>query len=328
MPEDRVIDPVYTVEATFDNETGASGTAKTQTGGFFGDGDLTRATGTIYLDRPDVAVTNTEIVKEEDGQRVIQIKLNNGSAAALKDSDRTVRLSFYTDATCEKKMPGMESVEITDNSSLSMIDNGGYSAQVTFKTQNYLDEVNKNSTEDENMTEMPANGLPLYVKAEILQPKESEPAEKTPVPEPVTSNNYGSVTIENLAARTGKDAVITSTLSSDGTNTTISVAVQNTHYAQTQTGNLIVTLLDAEGKVLGQQQSYTGAEGDHGLLTLDGEEKTTVTFRFDGVQSASVQVTYSNLILGADNADLSSLTFSNIPGVTLESFQWNEEADR
>ena len=74
---------------------------------------------------------------------MIQIKLNNGSAAALKDSDRTVRLNFYTDATCEKKMPGMESVEITDNSSLSMIDNGGYSAQVTFKTQNYLDEVNK-----------------------------------------------------------------------------------------------------------------------------------------------------------------------------------------
>lgn len=328
VPEDRVIDPVYTVEATFDNETGASGTAKTQTGGFFGGGDLTRATGTIYLDRPDVAVTNAEIVKEEDGQRVIQIKLNNGSAAALKDSDRTVRLNFYTDATCEKKMPGMESVEITDNSSLSMIDNGGYSAQVTFKTQNYLDEVNKNSPEDEKMTELPANGLPLYVKAEILQPKESEPAEKTPVPEPVTSNNYGSVTIENLAARTGKDAVITSTLSSDGTNTTISVAVQNTHYAQTQTGNLIVTLLDAEGKVLGQQQSYTGAEGDHGLLTLDGEEKTTVTFQFDGVQGASVQVTYSNLILGADNADLSSLTFSNIPGVTLESFQWNEEADR
>ncbi len=323
VPGDRVVDPTYTVTATFDSEIGASGEAKTRTGGFFGGEDLNQATGTIYLDRPDIEVTNAEIVKEEDGQRVIQIKLNNASAAALAGSDRTVRLNFYTDATYEKAMLGMDDVVIADRTDLDMIDNGGYSTQVAFEIANYLEEVNQDIEADKKLTELPANGVPIYIKAEILQPKESKSSEMVPAPEPMTSNNFGNVTAENLAVRTGKDAVITSTLSSDGSSTTVAVTVQNTRYAQTTTGNIIVTLLDADGKVLGQQQSYTGAVDNNGLLTLGSEEKCTKEFVFDGLQGASVQVTYSDLILHVPSEELVSLTFSNIQGITLDSFVLN-----
>ena len=316
VPGDRIIDPNYTVLATFDDQIGASGKAEQQT----------KVVGTIYLDRPDIEVTNTEIVKEENGQRVIQIKLNNASAAALAGSERTVRLNFYTDATYEKAMPGMESVEITDPTDLAMIDNGGYSTQVTFAISNYLKEVNQDIQDAEKkLTELPSNGVPIYIKAEILQPKENGSSEMVPAPEPMASNNFGNVTAENLAVRTGKDAVITSTLSSEGGNTTVAVTVQNTRYAQTTTGNIIVTLLDAEGKVLGQQQSYTGAADNHGLLTLGSEEKCTKEFTFAGQQGASVQVTYSDLILHVPSEELASLTFSNIQGITLDSFVYNAD---
>ena len=313
VPKDKVVDPNYTVQATFDDQIGASGKAAKQT----------QVTGTLYLDRPDLEITNAKIVEEVDGNRVIQIKLNNRSAAALKDSDRTVRLSFYTDVTCEQKMPGMESVEITEAADLGMIDNGGYSTQKTFRIADYLKAVNENA--ETTQTELPANGVPIFIKAEILQPEEENSAQMSSMPEPVTSNNYSNVTAENLAVRTGRDAVITSTLSSDGKNTTVSVTVQNTRYAQTATGNIIVTLLDADGKVLGQQQSYTGKEGENGLLTLEGEQKVTKTFTFAGRQGASVQVTYSDLILNVPSSELVSLNFSNIGGIDLNSFVYKED---
>ncbi len=313
VPEDKVVDPNYTVQAAFDDQIAASGKAAKQT----------QVTGTLYLDRPDLEITNAKIVEEVDGNRVIQIKLNNRSAAALKDSNRTVCLSFYTDVTCEQKMLGMESVEITAAADLGMIDNGGYSTQKTFRIADYLKAVNENA--ETKQTELPANGVPIFIKAEILQPEEENSAQMSSMPEPVTSNNYSNVTAENLAVRTGKDAVITSTLSSDGKNTTVSVTVQNTRYAQTATGNIIVTLLDADGKVLGQQQSYTGKESENGLLTLEGEQKVNKTFTFAGRQGASVQVTYSDLILNVPSSELVSLNFANIGGIDLNSFVYKED---
>ena len=79
VPSNGVVDPNYTVKATF-GIGGASGTAKTTEGGFLRSGeDLTTAAGTVYLDLPDVQITEAKIVSEQDGKRTIQIKLNNGA---------------------------------------------------------------------------------------------------------------------------------------------------------------------------------------------------------------------------------------------------------
>ena len=106
---------------------------------------------------------------------------------------------------------------------------------------------------------------------------------------------------------------LNSDLTANASDSTVTVTLQNNRLTQTATGNLIVTLLDEKGQVIASQQSYTGAESGNGLIALNGEQKLTKTFTFTQ-QGASVQVAYSDVILGADNANLTSLTFSNIPG--------------
>ncbi len=322
VPGDKVVDPEYQVTATFNENAGASGTARTSEGGRTST-STNEVKGTVYLDLPDAEITETQIVREENGERTIQVKLNNDSDAVLENSGCKVRLGFYTDVTCEKPVPGMEPVTIEQPTDLGMIDNGGYSTQATFKLSEYLDAVNADKAEADKLTELPDSGLTIHVKAEILDEDGNTQAE------PVSSNNYSRVEAENLAARTGADAIITSTLSSTESGSEVSVTIQNTHLSKTTTGNVIVTLLDAQGNVLEQKQSYTGGmDENNGLLTLAGEAKGTKNFTFSK-QGTFVQVSYSNLASepDTDNASLNSLFFSNIPGVTLDDFIKDEEGN-
>lgn len=340
VPKSGVEDPAYTVTAHFDERTGAAGSAKTEEVLYQGllrnTTPLNQVSGTVYLDLPDVEITDASIVREENGQRTIQIKLNNHSDAVVDQSGRSVRLSFYTDATCENPIParyfaggsGDEgyTVTISDAAGLSMVDEGGYSLQVTFNIGEYV------KGDSGEVREIPENGVTIYLKAEVLEDSESdgsllswlltlgEPAgEPIVLGEPTSSDNYAAVTCDNLSVRTGKDVSIDSDFSMEGGTTTVHVTLQNTRLNGTTTGNVIVTLLDESGNVLEQKQSYgTGS----GLITLGAEERKTLTFTFEQA-GASAVVTYSDLILedeGADNAELDSLTFTNIPGITLDSF--------
>ena len=286
----KVTDPAYTVTATFGG--GASGSAAS--------GEP--ATGTVYLNLPDVEITSAQIVSEEEGRRTIQVKLNNHSDAVLEGSGMQVKLGFYTDATCETPLTkGMEnsSLLISSVSDLAMIDEGGYATQVTFDVGEF---VGANG-------EIPESGVQVYIKAEVLDSDDNVQGE------PIASDNYADVTCENLEVRTGKEVSLTSTLSSENGSTTVTVNLQNNRLTQTTTGNLIVTLLDANGNVLAQQQSYKPGTGTEGFITLDGEEKaTTQTFTFDHLEGASVRVAYSNAKLDTDNANLASVT---VDGVSL-----------
>ena len=319
VPDNEVVDPDYTVQAHFDTTVGASGSAETQeTSRMWSfrtvSTDLTLASGSAYLDLPDIEITNTSIVKEEDGKRTIQIKLNNKSDAALTQGEHKVRLNFFSDASCEKPITGLNPVTITSAGDFAMINEGGYSIQTTFDVGMY---VNDGST----VSEIPETGVKVYIKAEILDAKNNDKVQG----EPTTMGNYAVVSCDNLKVRTGQDVTLTSDLSVNNNGSTVTVTMQNNRLTQTATGNLIVTLLDADGNVLDSKQSYTGTEGNNGLITLNGEQKLTKTFTFTQ-QGASVQVTYSDVILGVNSADLTSLTFSNIPGVTLDSFTAGEDS--
>ena len=308
VPESGVVDPQYTVTAHFTDE-GAAGTAKSGT---------QTATGTVYLDLPNLQITEAKILNEENGIRTIQVKLNNTLAASLNKNNRFVRISFYSDVTCQTPIDSLTPITIRDADDLAMIDEGGYSTQVDFNVGEYV------KKDDGTVQEIPDSGVTVYIKVEIV---ETENGEDTVQGEPTTSDNYAAVTCENLKNRTGQEAILTTTLSNEGGKSTVTVDLQNTSLTQTATGNLVVTLLDEQGRVLEQKQSYTGTGGDNGLITLTGEEKAQKTFSFD-VTGTDVQVTYSNLILNTASAELTNLTFSSIPGITLDSFVYNEETGR
>ncbi|HIR91683.1 MAG TPA: S-layer homology domain-containing protein [Candidatus Limicola stercorigallinarum] len=333
VPENGVIDPDFTVTATFDEGSGAAGKAggnDTSIMGavartFSGEASYNEAKGTVYLDLPDVEVTDASIVSEKEGKRTIQIKLNNHADAALVNSGRQVKLGFYSDAACETPLAAkyfssgdIEDssdaayvVTVDDNANLAMVDDGGYAVQVTFDAAQFAKDAKGDDAAE--VEEIPDTGIPVYARVWVEDTADAEPQE---LGDPVPSNNYGNVTAENLAVRTGEEVSINSAMTVDDAGTTVTVDLQNNRLAQKTTGNLIVTLLDADGKVIAQQQSYKQGteEGEgNGLITLGGEGVETRTFTFEGVTNAAeVRVTYSDAVLDKDNARLASVSVDGV----------------
>ena len=89
-------------------------------------------------------------------------------------------------------------------------------------------------------------------------------------------------------------------------------------FLKQENGNLIVTLLDEDGNVLEQKQCYDENAANDGLISLNGEEKQTVTLTFSQ-QGASAEYSFGDEILNQDVAALKTLTFSGIV-FTLDSF--------
>lgn len=313
----KVTDPDYKVTATFDQGTGASGSAETggSDGALFGligakDG-LNVASGTIYLDLPDVEIVQAKVMSEEDGQRTIQIGLNNHSDAALANSGRSVRLSFFTDAACQTPIAEdvLPSIVIDNNDDLAELDEGGYSRQITFDVGEFV------KAEDGSVQEIPSGGVTIYIKAEVLGEEKDTQGKPVVQGEPTAQDNFASVTCDNLKERTGKDVIIKSDISVEGNTATVTVDLQNTRLTQTTTGNLLVTMLDANGNVVGYQQSYDPDATGKGLITLGGEDKAEPrTFTFDNMDEypgATFQIQYSDLVMeeesGEINTELGSL---------------------
>lgn len=308
---DKVTDPTYKVTATFDQETGASGSAETggSEGVLFGmigaEDGLNVVSGIIYLDLPDVEIIQAEVVSEENGQRTIQIGLSNHSDAALANSGRSVRLNFFTDAACQTPIDEslLPSIVISEDDDLAELDEGGYSKQITFDVGDFVE------AEDGTVQEIPSGGVTIYIKAEVLDAKQKVQGE------PTAQDNFASVACDNLKERTGKDVIIKSDISVEGDTATVTVDLQNTRLTQTTTGNLLVTMLDANGNVVGYRQSYDPDATGKGLITLGGEGKATAqTFTFDSMgqyPGATFQVQYSDLVMeeesGEINTELGSL---------------------
>lgn len=309
VPASGIVDSDYTVTAYYSDE-GATGTATT---GGWTIGPITLvpgsnvAAGTVYLNLPDLEVTDASIVKEEEGFRTIQVKLNNTLDASVADDGRSVRIGFYSDATYENPITSIGTngyVDVTDATDLKMIDEGGYCTQVSFNVEDYL---KGDGTEE---VEIPETGVTVYIKAEVIESKDGN---ESSLGEPYPSNNYGVVTCDNLQLRTGEEAILTTTLNNTDTASEAVVNIQNTSLTETRSGNLVATLLDEYGNVLEQQQSYDEGSSNNGLITLAGEQRQTKTFSFKR-KGASVSVVYTNAVLESDDASLAKVS---LDGVTL-----------
>lgn len=197
-------------------------------------------------------------------------------------------MGFYADQSCTtplKDAGGQDLVTtIADQTDLALIDAGGYSAEVTLPVAEYMKE------ESGAQAEIPSTGIPVYVKAWIEAPVEDQAmwarigSDYDSVSEYFTSNNTTSPTLHNLAVLRGEPVTVDYDMSIADGKTTVDVTVQYNKLTGTTSGNLIVTLLDANSQPIAKQQSYTK---ENALLTLTKEGADSQTFTFDGVTNAA-----------------------------------------
>ena len=173
--------------------------------------------------------------------------------------------------------------------------------------QGYLKTVS--SDVNAPLTEIPNSGIGIFMKAEVVETGNN--GENT-LPEPVYSNNYANVTCDNLAVRTGTPVSVTSDLSLNDSGSTVMVSLRNNRLSAAASGNVIITLLDQNGNVLAQQQSYNASVAGNGLIALGKEETASKTFSFVGVKAASVRVVYSDAKLNSNSNALGSLSLDGV----------------
>lgn len=289
IPQDRLTDPDYTVTAYF------SGSDKTDT-----------ETGKLYLDIPDVGISKLEQISDVGGKRVMQVTLYNDSDSVLADSGRSVKLGLYTDADCTQlaeNVVGQESgtVFTVDSGDLALVDAGAYTHQFTFDIQKHVGDGN----------EIPDGGVRLYAKAWIEQTADEG---TDTVSEYNETNNVESILFASRLNLYNTPVSISTVQTNEGGGTNATVTLRNNSLVTTQTGNLVVSLLDEGGNILETQQSYDKSKENSGLITLGCEGAATATFRFDR-QGASLAVSYSNTVPdgASNNTNLASLSLSGVP---------------
>ena len=306
----QIVNPTYTIS------------------GKIGSADISSPEETLILNIPDLGIAKSNIlVAEEDGKRDLQFTLYNNSDAKLAGSDRKVCFQIYSDAGCTQPIGNSYFTEIQvrtdgngplktiESTDLSQIDEGVYTMRYRFDLGQYIQQTAGDSTTpfaDEN-GEIRDGGVTLYAKAWV-QLDDGEMLEFN------SGNNVASVTVESLLKKAdGEPTTIISTLSGSDAGSAVAVTLQNNSMVQKTTGNVIVTLLDADGNVLEQKQSYTGGEsGSDGLIALDTEGRQTVAFQF-GQKGAAARVTYSDAILTDDtNVKIKELKLDGVPLVYQE----------
>lgn len=260
----------------------------------------------LYMVFPDVGISKINIVEENQGLRDIAFSLYNDSGIKLDEHRHRVLVDFYDNANLEGDV--LNSVIITSAEDIEKINNGTYSSGIRF---NIADLV-------EDGREIPSGGITIYGYAKI---EEFDASEYINLPEINEANNKKSVTFESLIEKQNnqKVTILTKQRIDDG-KTIVDVTVQNNSLAETTNGNLIVSILNKDGEVIEQRQSFDVSKENSGLIQLGYEERASQSFKFDSVAELS-EVVYSDAILDADNADLGSLSFEGL------EFYFDSEVD-
>ena len=243
---DTVTNPTYTI----------SGTELTA--------DLT---GTVYLDYPDVGISQMEVLKEEQGKRTIAVTLYDASAAALTGKDRTVQLEFYTDNLLTEKAPVTLSaadgvavdgntVTISGDTNLARIDDGTFTLTLTYDVGSYVKD-----TYGEN-AEIPDSGVYLYADA-WAEGKVGEQEGTQRLPEYHDADNQAAVLLTGAYARTGHQYTsLDVEQETDSTTdfTTAQVTLTNNSLHPQTVDRLIAVLVNEQGEPLESQIVDTRTE--------------------------------------------------------------------
>ena len=252
--EDRVTDPRYTI-------TAAGGINKN---------------GTVYLDYPDIGISQMEVIAESAGKRTVRMTLYNSSAATLAGKKgRKVKLAFYADDLHTKPAVvacatngvsvGDNEITISEDSALARIDQGTFTLDLTYDLGNYMTSIGK--------TEIPNVGTYLYAEA-WAEGQIGGTRSNQRLPEYDGSDSEASVHMTGALARTGEKLTMDVTQGNDGNgHSTAAITLRNNSLQSQTSAKLVATLLDAAGTVLETQMTSIG-----GAISGETFQAETVTF--------------------------------------------------
>lgn len=252
--KDRVTDPGYTITAA---------------GGI-------HENGTVYLDYPDIGISQMEVIAESAGKRTVRMTLYNSAAATLAGGkSREVKLAFYADdlhtepaeVACTTNGVSVNGNEITisEDSALARIDQGTFTLDLTYDLGEYMTFIGK--------TEIPNVGTYLYAEA-WAEGKVGGTGSNQRLPEYNGSDSEASVHMTGVLARTGEQLTMDVTQGNDGNGHSTAAITLRNNCLQSQTGaELVATLLDAAGTVLETKKTSIG-----GAISGETFQTETVTF--------------------------------------------------
>lgn len=238
--EDRVTNPSYTITAT-----AAS----------------INETGTVYLDYPDIGISQMEVIAESDGKRTVRMTLYNSSAATLAGGkNREVKLAFYADdlhtksaeVTCTTNGVSVRGNKITisEDIVLARIDQGTFTLDLTYDLGKYMNSIGKN--------EIPNVGTYLYAEA-WAEGQIGGTGSNQRLPEYDGSDSEASVHMTGALARTGEKLTIDVAQGNDGNGrSTAAITLRNNCLQPQNSAELVATLLDAAGAVLETKKTSIG----------------------------------------------------------------------
>ena len=252
--KDRVTDPGYTITAA---------------GGI-------NENGTVYLDYPDIGISQMEVIAESAGKRTVRMTLYNSSAATLAGGkNREVKLAFYADdlhtkpaeVACTTNGVSVSGNEITvsGDSALARIDQGTFTLDLTYDLGRYMTSIGK--------TEIPNVGTYLYAEA-WAEGQIGGTGGNQRLPEYDGSDSEASVHMTGALARTGEQLTMDVTQGNDGNgHSTAAITLRNNCLQSQTSAELVATLLDAAGTVLETKKTSIG-----GAISGETFQAETVTF--------------------------------------------------
>ena len=232
--------------------------------------------GTVYLDYPDIGISQMEVIAESAGKRTVRMTLYNSSAATLAGGkNREVKLAFYADdlhtepaeVACTTNGVSVSGNEITisEDSALARIDQGTFTLDLTYDLGEYMTSIGK--------TEIPNVGTYLYAEA-WAEGLIGGTGSNQRLPEYNGSDSEASVHMTGALARTGEQLTMDVTQGNDGNDhSTAAITLRNNCLQSQTSAELVATLLDAAGTVLETKKTSIG-----GAISGETFQTETVTF--------------------------------------------------
>ena len=232
--------------------------------------------GTVYLDYPDIGISQMEVIAESAGKRTVRMTLYNSSAATLTGKNgREVKLAFYADdlhtkhaeVACTTNGVSVRDNEITisEDSALARIDQGTFTLDLTYDLGEYMTSIGK--------TEIPNVGTYLYAEA-WAEGQIGGTGSNQRLPEYDGSDSEASVHMTGALARTGEQLTMDVAQGNDGNGRSTAAITLRNNCLQSQTSaELVATLLDAAGTVLETKKTGVG-----GVIPGETFQAKTVTF--------------------------------------------------
>ena len=233
-------------------------------------------TGKVYLDYPDIGISQMEVIAESAGKRTVRMTLYNSSAATLAGGkNREVKLAFYADdlhtkpaeVACTTNGVSVSGNEITvsGDSALARIDQGTFTLDLTYDLGRYMTSIGK--------TEIPNVGTYLYAEA-WAEGQIGGTGGNQRLPEYDGSDSEASVHMTGALARTGEQLTMDVTQGNDGNgHSTAAITLRNNCLQSQTSAALVATLLDAAGTVLETKKTSIG-----GAISGETFQAENVTF--------------------------------------------------